>query len=535
MTEPSRSAGVKRRDFLKVLGATGAATTAIGCSQERVEKLIPYLVSPDQTVPGVSNYYATTCRECAAGCGVIAETRDGRAIKLEGNPAHPVNRGALCARGQSALQGLYNPDRYRSPMIRRNNALQPITWDEALRTFRERLVALGAGAPNAVFINQHETGSFGPFLDQWLGAYGMPAHIAYDGEAPHAVLQANRQSYGVAWPGLDFGAARLIVAVGADFLDTWGASVPQQLAFADARAKLADAPRFVYIGPRRSLTGLNADEWIACKPGSELAIVNALGGSGSIADAATASGVDQAVLQRLAGELNATKPNLVLSGVTTTNALDVALAVNALNQAAGNVGVTVKPAEALTSFDRAGTPNDLRDAVQRMASGGVPLAMFRGVNPVHTLPESLRVAEALAKVPFKVSFSSYPDATSELCDLILPDDHPLESWGDAESVRATMSLQQPTMTRVFNTRATADVRARHEVHQPQPAGQVGSGGPTRHRRCSRQLTAGHELRVPGGGDRRGPVGAQRQGRSTGRIKRDVSRPHTCLSAAPPAR
>src|SRR5688572_1803827 len=457
MTEPSGSAGVKRRDFLKVLGAAGAATSTIGCFQEDVEKLIPYLVSPDDTVPGVSTYYATTCRECAAGCGVIAETRDGRAIKLEGNPAHPVNKGALCARGQSSLQGLYNPDRYRQPMVRRNGRLERISWDDGIRMLRERIAGLGAGAANAVFVNQHESGSFPAFLDQWLAGYSMPAHISYDGEAPHAVLQANRQSYGVSWPGLDFSAARLIVAVGADFLDLWGASVPQQLAFADARAKLANAPRFVYIGPRRSLTGLNADEWIACKPGSELAIVNALGGRGSVADAATASGVDQAVLQRLVSELAAAKPSLVLSGVTTTNAVDVALAVNALNQAAGNVGVTIKPAEALIAFDRAGSPNDLRDAVQRMASGAVPLAMFRGVNPVHVLPKSLRVAEALAKVPFKVSFSSYPDETTELCDLVLPDDHPLESWGDAESVAGSISLQQPTMDRVFKTRATAEV------------------------------------------------------------------------------
>ena len=92
--------GVKRRDFLKVLGAGGAATATVGCSGDKVEKLIPYLVSPDHTVPGVSTHYATTCRECAAGCGIIVETRDGRAIKAEGNPDHPVNRGALCARGQ---------------------------------------------------------------------------------------------------------------------------------------------------------------------------------------------------------------------------------------------------------------------------------------------------------------------------------------------------------------------------------------------------------------------------------------------------
>ena len=92
--QPKRD-GVKRRDFLKVLGAAGAATSLVGCAQEKVEKLIPYLVSPDNTVPGVSTYYATTCRECPTGCGVIAETRDGRTIKLEGNPDHPVNRGAF--------------------------------------------------------------------------------------------------------------------------------------------------------------------------------------------------------------------------------------------------------------------------------------------------------------------------------------------------------------------------------------------------------------------------------------------------------
>ena len=129
--------GVKRREFLKVLGVGTAATTMLGCASEKVEKLIPYLVSPDQTVPGVSNYYATTCRECSAGCGVIAETRDGRTIKLEGNPEHPVNRGALCARGQAALQGLYNPDRYRGPMARKGGQLQKVNWEEALQIFAQ--------------------------------------------------------------------------------------------------------------------------------------------------------------------------------------------------------------------------------------------------------------------------------------------------------------------------------------------------------------------------------------------------------------
>ena len=455
--EKASSAGVRRREFLKVLGAGGAAAATIGCSSEDVGKLIPYLVSPDETVPGVSTYYATTCRECSAACGVVAETRDGRAIKLEGNPEHPLNRGGLCARGQAGLQGLYNPDRFRVPMIKQGDTWKVASWDDALNFVSQHLTSGRAAAANAVFLNQHESGSFPAFLDQWLAAFGMRPHLSVDLEADHAAIEANRRAYGVAWPRMSFADAKLIVSIGADFLEGWGASVPQQLDFADARAKLENAPRFVYIGPRRSLTGLNADQWIPCAPGAELAIVNFLAGRGTV-PARQQSGVDPAVLEQLRTELTAAKPSLVLSGVTTDNAVDVASAVAALNQSLGNVGTTIRSAEPLIAFDGLSGVGDLVDAVERMRAGQVPIAFVRGVNPAFGLPKSLNFAEAFAKVPFKVSFSSYPDETTELCDVILPDVHSLESWGDAQPLRGTVSLQQPTMDPVFaNTRATADV------------------------------------------------------------------------------
>ncbi|HWP69589.1 MAG TPA: molybdopterin-dependent oxidoreductase [Gemmatimonadaceae bacterium] len=464
MSQPPKTV-VKRREFLKVLGSTGAAATAVGCFQEPVEKLIPYVVSPDHTVPGVSTNYASVCRECSAACGIIAEVRDGRAIKLEGNPDHPVNHGALCARGQAALQGLYNPDRYRGPMIRRDNRLAPATWDEALALVRQRISE--ARAENAAggvrFVSQHENGSFGAFVDQWMSAGGFGAHIAFDAEADLAVRAANQAEYGSAWPALDFAAARLIVSIGADFLDGWGSSVAHQLSFADARGKLGDAPRFVYIGARRSLTGLNADEWIACRPGSELAIANALlsavGGSGNttIAAAATASGVSEASLQRVADELRAAKPSLVLGGVSTPDAHLVALAAARINKAAGNVGTTVKPDEGLAGIGGAGGAQALAALATDMNGGTVRVLFIRGANPVHALPKAMQFAEGLTKVPLKVSFSSYPDETSELCDVVLPDSHSLESWGDSEPVRGVLGLQQPVMDPVFNTRAAADV------------------------------------------------------------------------------
>jgi anaerobic selenocysteine-containing dehydrogenase/Fe-S-cluster-containing dehydrogenase component len=456
---PGQPASVKRREFLKVLGAGTAATTMLGCTSEKVEKLIPYLVSPDETVPGVSTYYATTCRECAAACGAIAETRDGRTIKLEGNPEHPVNRGALCARGQASLQGLYNPDRYRGPMMKRNGKLTPVTWEEALQNFSQILgqVRSRGGAANAVFINQHESGSFPGFLDAWLAGFGMPAHLSYDASADHAAIAANRQAYGVAWPRLDFRAARLVVSIGADFLDTWGAMVPQQLDFAEARADHDRAPRLIYVGPRRSLTGLNADQWIDCRPGSEMAVVRLLNGQMNSQQASQATGVSATTLDALAREFAATKPSIVLGGGSGTDGLELALAANALNQSQGNVGVTIKPAEGYLGFDGMASPAELRALASRMNAGGVSLLMVRGANPAFTLPRSVGFAEAMAKVPFKVSFSSVPDETSELADLILPDNHFLEQWGDAEPVRGTISLQQPTMDPVFDTRATSDV------------------------------------------------------------------------------
>jgi anaerobic selenocysteine-containing dehydrogenase/Fe-S-cluster-containing dehydrogenase component len=469
MSNQAGSTGVKRRDFLKVLGASSAAVASVGCSSERVGNLVPYLVHPDETVAGVSTYYATTCRECAASCGIIAETRDGRVTKLEGNPEHPLNRGALCARGQSALQGLYNPDRLRGPMVKEGGAWKAIDWDRALTLLGQRLgdARSRGAAGNAVFINQHETGSFPAFLDAWLAGFGMRPHLSVDFEADSAVVEANRAAYGVAWPRLSFQDARLIVSFGADFLDSWGMSVPQQLDFAEARAKIEGAPRFIYVGPRRSLTGLNADQWIACRPGTELLIANALRGQGPIADVAEASGVAVATLTRLQQELAAAQPALVLSGARGPDALALAEAVVALNQAGGAVGATIRPAEPMSAFDGAARVADVLAAVEQMRAGAVPIAFVRGANPAYALPAGARFAEAFAKVPFKVSFSMYPDETTELCDLILPDLHPLESWGDAQAGANTVSLQQPAMDPVFSgTRATADVLVQAALKDP---------------------------------------------------------------------
>ena len=452
--------GVKRRDFLKILGATGATTAVVGCSSEKVGKLIPYVSSPDNTVAGVSQYYATTCRECASSCGVLAEVRDGRPIKLEGNPEHPVSRGAICATGLSAVQGLYNPDRFRSPMVREGGALKATTWAKAYELLAQKLgeVKSKGTASRAVFINQHETGTFPGFLDQWLAANGMPAHLSVDPAAPAATIAANQKTYGAAWPALDFSAAKLVLSFGADFLDGWGHPVAQQLDWADARAQLDKAPQLVYIGARRSLTGLNADQWIAAKPGSEMALCAALAGQGTVAAAAEASGVAAATIEALAAAVKKAGNGLMaLCGVTTADAVECGTMVAEMNKKAGSVGVTIKPASGHAGYAGLSSYAELAQAAQRMGNGDVSVAFVRHANPAYTMPKSAGFAAAFAKVPFKVSFSSMPDETTSLCDLVLPDNHWLESWGDAVSAAGQISLQQPTLEPVFDTKATADV------------------------------------------------------------------------------
>jgi anaerobic selenocysteine-containing dehydrogenase len=113
--------GMNRRRFLKVLGVTGggvAALSGCGIGPEPTQRFEPYLVPPENQTPGLPTWYAATCRECTAGCGIHVKVREGRAIKIEGNPESPINRGRLCARGQAALQGLYNPDRVTGPLQR---------------------------------------------------------------------------------------------------------------------------------------------------------------------------------------------------------------------------------------------------------------------------------------------------------------------------------------------------------------------------------------------------------------------------------
>jgi len=262
-----------RRDFIKGLGAGGAAAAASACAPTDPGKLIPYLVPPHDVVPGRAVWYATACRECPAGCGVLARVREGRVVKLEGNPEHPLNGGGLCSRGQAALQGLYNPDRLRGPRRRRDGSLEEVDWETALDELAGRL----EGA-RVAWIGHHVTGSLDRLVDEFLAGFPASRRVSWEALSYAPLASAVERIWGRRQvPSYDLSRAEVVLSFGADFLETWLSNVSLTRQYSRShRYRDGRKGHHVQVSPRRGLTGENADAWLAVSPGSEPGIAAAL-------------------------------------------------------------------------------------------------------------------------------------------------------------------------------------------------------------------------------------------------------------------
>ena len=470
---------MNRRDFFKIVATTGATAAASGC-QQATEQILPLVVPNETLVPGVAAYFATVCRECPSGCGVLARNRDGRVVKLEGNPDHPVNRGSLCARGQAALQGLYHPDRFAGPQRREGAALKAVGWDDAIKLFGDKLGAVRGKKQALAVVSQLETGSLGALLDRWTQALGGRARVTLEPFGYEALRAANRLTFGRdAVPYHAFEDAEVILSFGADFLETWVAGGHAARGFARMHTfRDGKAGTFIHVEPRQSLTAANADEWVRNAPGTEaavaLAVLKLMLDGGAVADkrfgeavagvdpkkVAEESGVPLETLQHVAKAFAGAKPGLAVGGgvaVTGSQATQLQVAVNLLNAAAGNLGKTVRfgPDQA---YGKATPYAEVAKLVQAMAAGEIEvLVLGTAVNPAFTLPGGLKAADAIRKVPFVVSFANLPDETTALAHLVLPDTHWLESWGDYAPQEGVVGLMQPTMKPIRDSRPMGDV------------------------------------------------------------------------------
>ncbi len=437
-----------RRDFLKYLGfSTAAAAVAASCEMP-IKKAIPFANKPEDIVPGIADYYATTYVQDGDVVSVVAKVRDGRPIKLEGNTLSPITGGGTSARVQAAVLDLYDTARLRFPTIAGKEA----TFEAVDKAVAAEL------AGNVVLVTSSITSpTTKEVIAKFLAKYPGSKHVTYDAVSFTGMLLANEASYGKrVIPSYHFEKAKAIVSLSADFLGTWLSPVEFARQYAIGKKideKNPAMSKHIHFETVASLTGSNADEKYLCRPSELGAIAVALlaavkgGEISGIADAKLKAGIEAAAKALLTNKGAA----LVVAG---SNNKDIQTVVNAINDAIGANGTTID--FAATVNYRQGIDSDFASLVDDMNAGKVNAVLFHGANPVYSWPAADKLKAALAKVKTKISFSSKVDETAAVCNYVIPEHHFLESWGDAEPVSGHISFIQPTIAPLFKTRAFQD-------------------------------------------------------------------------------
>jgi molybdopterin-containing oxidoreductase family iron-sulfur binding subunit len=437
-----------RRDFLKYLGfSTAAAAVAASCEMP-VKRAIPFANKPEDIVPGVSKYYATTYVQDGDVVSVLAKVRDGRPIKIEGNDLSPLTKGGTSARVQASVLDLYDTARLRFPTIEGKE----VTF-EAI----DKAIASSLSGPVVILTSTITSPSTKEAISQFLAKYPGSRHVTYDAISYSGMLLANEVTYGKkAIPSYHFENAKAIVSIGADFLGTWLSPIEFAKQYATGKKldeKNPEMSKHIHFESVASLTGSNADEKYLHRPSETGAVVAALlsavngQGAAGISDAKLKAGIEKAA-KMLAANKGAA---LVVAG---SNDVNVQIAVNAINEAIGAGGKTIN--WSATSNIRQGVDADFVKLVEDMNAGSVSSLLIQGANPAYSWYDADKFKAALKKVKTTVSFNSKLDETTELCKFVIPDHNYLESWGDAEATTGHYSFLQPTIYPLFKTRQWQD-------------------------------------------------------------------------------
>ncbi|MEP7236770.1 MAG: TAT-variant-translocated molybdopterin oxidoreductase [Ferruginibacter sp.] len=440
-----------RRDFLKYLGfSTAAAALAASCEMP-VRKAVPYLNKPDNIIPGVPNYYASTYVNGGDAISVVVKQRDGRPIKIEGNELSTITNGGTNAQAQASVLDLYDNTRLRYPMQKDGKEFKEVTGFDA---FDKLVGASITGKAVAILTSTVNSPSTLAIITEFLAKYPGSRHVQYDAVSYSGMLLANEACYGKkAIPSYHFDNAKVIVSLGADFLGTWLSPTEFSGQYAKNRKVTGEKPELsqhFQFESMMSMTGSNADDRYTHKPSETgavaLALLAKLGAAvtaPAIADAKLAKGIETAAAALKANSGAA----LVVCG---SNDANIQMIVNAINEAVGANGKTIN--WAMTSNYKNGIDADMVKLVDDMNSGAIGAVLINGVNPAYSYSDSKKFNTGLAKV-VSVSFNATMDETTEQCKYILPAHHWLESWGDAEPKTGYFSLIQPTINPLFKTRA----------------------------------------------------------------------------------
>ncbi len=463
--------GISRRKFLALLGAS-AAFAGAGCSDYPDKgAIIPYNKKPEEVVPGKANYYASTCAGCSSACGILIKTREGRPIKVDGNPDHPVSRGKICSQGQASILNLYDPSRLQDPMVYKDGFWNKETWSKVDKDIAG-ILKTAQGKEIVILGRKITSPTFKKVLDEFKAKYPSANVYSYEIFGDSIRSSAWSKCYpGTAYPSIKWDAARTIVSFEGDFLGVDGNKVEQSRMFAKNR-DVNDPKNFnrlYVIEGKLSLTGSNADHRIKLSVAEQyellLAFVNelsansavssrmkpalkSLAASYSLKNIASKYGIDYKILQAMVKDLTANQGrSLIYGGVALSESAHII--INGLNDALGNTALYNAPG--VEQFQMAAV-NEIASLVGRMKQGSVHSVINVDCNPVYEFPADLKVAEAFKKVEFVISLSEFSNETTAVSKIVLPINHGFESWGDHQTRQGFYSLQQPVIAPLYNTR-----------------------------------------------------------------------------------
>ncbi|HKP31876.1 MAG TPA: TAT-variant-translocated molybdopterin oxidoreductase [Chitinophagaceae bacterium] len=447
-------ASTPRRDFLKYVGfSTAAAALAASCEQP-IKKAIPYVNKPENMVPGVADYYATTYVSGGEAVPVLAKVRDGRPIKIEPNELSSVYGQGSLPQIQASVLDLYDTGRVRYPMQNAGGSFKEVSTFAAIdKLVMDAMGTLG-GAPVVLLTNTINSPTAKQAITEFIAKFPGAKHVQYDAVSYSGMLQANEASYGKrALPTYQFDKAKVIVSLGADFLGTWLSPIENQTGYAIGR-KINEAnpqmSKHYQFESMMSMTGANADERFTHRPSQAgavaVALLAALGGSVSkpSLDANLQKGIDAAAKDLLANK----GAGLVVSG---SNNVNVQLVVNSINNLIGANGSTIN--RSILNNTRQAIDLDFATLLADLESGRVGGLIVYGANPVYNYVDGERVKKAIQKAKLAVSLNDRMDETTEVCKYIVPSHHYLESWGDAEPRTGHVYMLQPTINPLFKTRS----------------------------------------------------------------------------------
>ena len=443
--ESLSNSDTSRRDFLKYVGFSTAVASLAACEGPVINS-IPYVVKPDEVIPGIPDYYASTIADGFDFANVLVKVREGRPIKIE--PNRDAAHGITNARVQASVLSLYDNNRLRGPLSKGEETDFASLDKEVMAQLNE----IKARGGKIVFLTGTcASPSVHSLISAFGETYGNVEHVIYDAVSEDAALNAFQKMYGKrALPDYDFGKADVIVSVGADFLGDWQGGNHSPGYAAGRKPKNGKMSRHIQFESNLTLTGGNADKRIIVKPSQQAQVVQmlyaALVEGKSVGDATPV----EVAVQKTLGEIKkAGSKAVVVTGIQDENAQLLTLAINhALQSQAVDVQNTKKI--------RQGDASKVEQLFKDMNSGAVSALFIYNANPVYNLPNGEAFAEAIKKVGLSVGFSMSADQTAQACSYVATIPHYLESWGDVEIKEGHYSLVHPTIHPLFKTRQFQD-------------------------------------------------------------------------------